>query len=153
MLLDQTRGEPPTGGSDPQSLRSVCNRTSKNVWHVAQQKLQMTEGVVIRDVCLPGFSGSVSGAKTDKLNGYNQPEEEEGLAVALFTCYDSAASQPNGGAVCVLLWHTVCQVLYFLSSTFPLHIAPSCVDAPGSSFRGNTGKLALQRVNIFLRFL
>lgn len=63
----------------------------------------MTEGVVIRDVCLPGFSGSVSGAKTDKLNGYNQPEEEEGLAVALFTCYDSAASQPNGGAVCVLL--------------------------------------------------
>lgn len=52
-------------------------------------------------MCLPGFSGSVSGAKTDKLNGYNQPEE--GLAVALFTCYDSAASQPNGGAVCVLL--------------------------------------------------
>lgn len=119
MLLDQTRGEPPTGGSDPQSLRSVCNRTSKNVWHVAQQKLQMTEGVVIRDVCLPGFSGSVSGAKTDKLNGYNQPEEEEGLAVALFTCYDSAASQPNGGAVCAALTHSLsgvvfsCQLLHF----------------------------------------
>lgn len=150
MLLDQTRGEPPTGGSDPQSLCSVCNRTSKNVWHVAQQKLQMTEGVVIRDVCLPGFSGSVSGAKTDKLNGYNQPEEEEGLAVALFT-YDSAASQPNGGAVCVLLWHSLsgvvfsCQLLHFRCTL--LHR----VDASGSSFRGNTDKL--QWVNIFLRFL
>lgn len=77
-------------------------------------------------MCLPGFSGSVSGAKTDKLNGYNQPEE--GLAVALFTCYDSAASQPNGGAVCVLLWHTVCQVLYFLVSFYisALHCSIVC---------------------------
>lgn len=78
-------------GSRP--LEGATLRASKNVWHVAQQKLQQDWGR-----CNQRW-------KTDKLNGYNQPEEEEGLA---------AAPQPNSGAVCVLLWHTVCQVLYFL---------------------------------------
>lgn len=100
----------------------------------------------------------MSGTKTDKLNGYNQPEEEEGLAVALFTCYDSAVSQANSGAVSVLLFtHSLSGLVFSCNpvsaSTFPLHIASQCVDASDSSFRGNTSKVALQRVNIFLCFL
>lgn len=152
MLLDQTRGEPPTGGSDPQSLRSVCNRTSKNVWHVAQQKLQMTEGVVIRDVCRVSVVACqalklISSTVTTSLRRRRGSQWRSSPAMIL-----QRHSQTVELCVCCSDTQSVRCCIFLSASTFPLHIAPSCVDAPGSSFRGNTGKLALQRVN-FLRFL